>query len=483
MSVEVKSGFNKKYIHFAIVLAFMFLFRFIPPVGTITPYGMAIIGIFIGLIYGWTVDADNLCWTSILGIVALGLTDFGNCGKALASAFGSESVMLMLMGMFTVGMLQESRLTEWISNKLMGAKFVQGKPWLLTAFIIIVPAVMTIAVNAVVVALIMFVIYEEIFKQVGYQKGDLYPAMVLVGFMLITCFVMSLLPFYGWCLMTVGMAAQAGMSLNMGGWLITMVVATVVVCVGWILVMMITPGCKADKLREMDITQFQKESNALTPMQRAALIITVINILGCIAITFLGGSEGWRLVVRNFGVYGWILFIIALAMVWQVEGKPVLNNKTAPAYFYWDLILVVATAMVVAGQVTSAESGITSMVGVLMQPLMGLPPVVFIFALGLITFIVTNFANNVATTITMITIAMAMAVQLPGMNLQAALLIITVYGGIGLLTPAGSAFGAMIHAHACTSAKACYISGLIMMVFMTLVMALVILPLSNLLMV
>ena len=101
---------KSKYIHFAIVLAFMFLFRFIPPFGTITPYGMAVIGIFIGLIYGWSVDADNLIWTSLLALVALGVTDFGSAGTALAQAFGNESVVLMLLGMFFLGMLQDSHL-------------------------------------------------------------------------------------------------------------------------------------------------------------------------------------------------------------------------------------------------------------------------------------------------------------------------------------------------------------------------------------
>ena len=144
MSAEVSQK-NTKYLHFIIVMAFMFLFRFIPPIGTITPYGMAVIGIFIGLIYGWSVDADNLIWTSLLALVAIGMTDFGNAGKAIASAFGNESVMLMLLGMFFLGMLQDSKLTQWLSNKLLGAKFVQGKPWLLTAFIILVPALATIS--------------------------------------------------------------------------------------------------------------------------------------------------------------------------------------------------------------------------------------------------------------------------------------------------------------------------------------------------
>ena len=38
-------------IHYVICAAFCLLFRFVPPFGTVTPYGMALIGIFVGLIY------------------------------------------------------------------------------------------------------------------------------------------------------------------------------------------------------------------------------------------------------------------------------------------------------------------------------------------------------------------------------------------------------------------------------------------------
>ena len=439
---------SNKYIHLVIVLAFMFLFRFVPPIGTITPYGMAIIGIFIGLIYGWSVDADNLCWTSLLALVALGVTDFGTAGAALASAFGNESVMLMLLGMFFLGMLQDSHLTEWLANKMLGAKFVQGRPWLLTGFIVLAPAYLTILVNQTLVALIMFVIYQSIFEQAGYKKGDLYPAMVLMGFMLTCSVAFSLFPFRGWCLMTVGMATKAGISINMGGWIISELV-----------------------------TQFQKESAPLTKRQKAVLFILVANIVGCIAISFGAGNEGFRAILKGIGVYGWVVFLIAVAMVWKVEDKPVLDKKTAPAYFYWDLILVVASAMVVASQITSQAAGITPLISQLMAPLFGLPGYAFLLALGIITFIATNVANNVAVTITMMTIAMTMATQ-ANFNLQVALMVITVFGVVGLLTPAGSVNGAMIHAHAFTTTKSAYTAGAIMMVYLTLVMAFVLIPLG-----
>lgn len=475
MSTEVKK--DHKYLHFAITLAIMLLFRFIPPIGSITPYGMAIIGIFIGMIYGWSVDAGNLIWTSLLGLFALALTDYGTAGNALAAAFGNESVMLMLLGMFFLGMLQDSNLTQWLSNKLLSAKFTHGRPWLLTALIVIGPALATILVNQTLVALIMFVVYQSIFEQAGYKKGDLYPAMVLMGFMVVCSVAFSLLPFRGWCLMTVGMAMQSGVNINMGGWIISETVTLIVTCIGWMVVMFITPGCNVDRLKNVDITKYQKELKPLNKRQKVVLFILVANIVGCIFLSFAAGDTGIRMYFGKIGVYGWVIFLIALAMIWKVDGEPVLNKKTAPSYFYWDLILVVASAMVVAGQITDEATGITAAIGQLIAPLFGLSNFMFLFILGMITFILTNFTNNVAVTITMMTIAMAMAAQ-ADFNLQAALMVITVYGVIGLLTPAGSVNGAMIHAHEFTTTKSAYISGIIMIVFLTIVMALVLIPLG-----
>lgn len=206
-------------------------------------------------------------------------------------------------------------------------------------------------------------------------------------------------------------------------------------------------------------------------------MITLANVVGCIIISFASGNEGFRLVLKNIGVYGWVLFVVAVAMIWHVDGQPVLDKKKAPAFFFWDLILVVAAAMVVATQLTSAETGVSAMIGQLIAPLFGLPDYAFLITLGVITFLATNFANNVAVTITMMTIAMTMAGQI-GFNLPVALMVITIYGVIGLITPAGSVNGAMIHAHSFTTAKSAYTAGAIMLVFLTLVMALVIIPLG-----
>ena len=41
-------------IHYGLVAFFCLAFRFIPPIGQMTPVGMGVLGCFIGAVYGWS---------------------------------------------------------------------------------------------------------------------------------------------------------------------------------------------------------------------------------------------------------------------------------------------------------------------------------------------------------------------------------------------------------------------------------------------
>lgn len=43
----------KYYVNSAICLALMLGFGYLPPLAPITPLGMQILGIFLGMVYGW----------------------------------------------------------------------------------------------------------------------------------------------------------------------------------------------------------------------------------------------------------------------------------------------------------------------------------------------------------------------------------------------------------------------------------------------
>ena len=103
MAVEVKiRRVNKtsEIINFAITLLLMFCFRYLPAPEPITPYGMALVGVFVGLIYGWCTLSETLP-ASLVGLVALGAAIPSGVFGALVQIFSGYVPILMIIKMGT----------------------------------------------------------------------------------------------------------------------------------------------------------------------------------------------------------------------------------------------------------------------------------------------------------------------------------------------------------------------------------------------
>lgn len=60
------------YIHVAIMIVLMLCGGFLPTFGQVTPLGMKVFGVFLGLLYGWIFV--GILWPSVLGFFTLSLT-------------------------------------------------------------------------------------------------------------------------------------------------------------------------------------------------------------------------------------------------------------------------------------------------------------------------------------------------------------------------------------------------------------------------
>ena len=58
LSTEVKKGKldvnGKTILHTVMMCLVMFGFRYVPAPGAVTEYGMAVLGVFLALVYGWS---------------------------------------------------------------------------------------------------------------------------------------------------------------------------------------------------------------------------------------------------------------------------------------------------------------------------------------------------------------------------------------------------------------------------------------------
>lgn len=93
------------------MLAVMLVFRFIPPPQGLTAEGLAVIGIFFGILYGWLFI--DVVWPSLLGLVLLGLTLRQPMDAVLGSAFGNNTVLLLLFFCMVASIINAAGIAEW----------------------------------------------------------------------------------------------------------------------------------------------------------------------------------------------------------------------------------------------------------------------------------------------------------------------------------------------------------------------------------
>ena len=81
------TGSRSYYINVCIMVVLMIFFRFLPAFGSMTEVGMAVLGVFIGTIYGWMTLKD-MSLASAAGIVMMGTTGFyANPAASISAAF------------------------------------------------------------------------------------------------------------------------------------------------------------------------------------------------------------------------------------------------------------------------------------------------------------------------------------------------------------------------------------------------------------
>lgn len=101
-------------MHSAITIALFLLVGFLPPFGEITPMGMRVLGVFLGMLYGWL--TVGFAWPSLLGLFILGTTGVTTVGEALSYGFGSlYASVLIIMGFIFAYYLESCKLTDAIA--------------------------------------------------------------------------------------------------------------------------------------------------------------------------------------------------------------------------------------------------------------------------------------------------------------------------------------------------------------------------------
>lgn len=468
-------------VHLLVMLVIMACFRFAPPPGTVTPYGMAVLGVFIGLIYGWTFI--NLLIPSLVGAVMLATTGYGSVQDVFIAMFSNATVLMMLLGVLAFMAIQQSGAGDWAVAKLLGSKLARKSP------IMILEVFFLIFILGNICGIVWFLYFAlmplmaNMLLKCGYAKGDKFNFFFLAGALMAGQMGMSIFPFMGWSLMTAGTMMQLTQTaISYNTYMLLMVILIVVMMATYPLLMKIC-GCKFDKMANVDIAAAfpnVKSEDKITQRQSLAIWSVVAFIGVMVILSMFGGKVAFLgRINAQIGVIGLmtILWIFVIAFRTK-DGKPLLDMHEAAAHFTWDMLMLIAVALLISSVVTSEQTGISGwLAGLLMPIFAGGNQFVFLLVLALVTIVLTNVSNNIALCFIMINLVSVMYNNGFPVNITAAAVIISLSSVfVAYLTPAASLPGALLHSNECLKPATIYKWTWPLMVYGALLLMVVLVP-------
>ena len=462
MSTEAKSGGlpHKYLLHTIIMVAITFGFRFLPCPGSVTPYGMAVLGVFVGLVYGWTFL--GLLGPSLFGAVVMGTTDYGSVQDVFIAMFSNSTVLMMLVGILAFAAIEQTGAGDWMVAKLLNSKIAKKSP------VFVVEIFLFIFYLGNIIGLVWFLYFAllplcgEMLLKCGYEKGDKFIFFFLAGCLIFGQIGMTLFPFLGWSLMTVGSMMQLTQTMiSYPQYMAIMVIFGILAFVTYPLLMKLC-GCNFEKLATVDIqTAFPnaKADAKLTTAQNLSIWSVVLFVIIVIAASMFGKNIAFlNYVNTKIGVLGLMAILWVFIVMFKSNGKPLLDMRKAAGAFSWDMLILIAVALFISSALTQQETGISGWIAGLLGPIFAkTSPIVFLIALGVITAVITNIGNNVALCFVMINIVCAMYLNGFPVNITAAAVIISLTSVfVAILTPAASICGALLHANKALTAGTIY---------------------------
>lgn len=468
-------------INSIIAIAIMIGFKYVvTPSDPLTPLGVEILGIFLGVVWGWLLCGD-IFWPSLFGLVLLGVSGWHTVPEVFTMGFGHNNVMLMLFFFLFTNIINAAGITEFIARWIVSRKFAQGKPYLLAVMIWIATCVLYFMVTATAAMLIMIPLVMEISKVLGLKPGNMWSILVLFGTFTIGGTSYILLPYKSLPLVAFSSyEALGGDPINYPGYMLVIVVTTLVYATVYFLTMryIFKPDVSAITNKAADIKELPK----LNTYQKLVLAFFCVVIIVVMIPNFVDTSVPISGFLKSLGTPAIIAVAVLLwyGLKWK-DGKNMAELFSVG--ISWGVIFILAFALTIGSAFTDEATGIQAWLTTIIQPMVeGKSPLMMTFILALIGLVLTNVANNQSVCAMLTPILLSIGIS-TGANLPVLLTCLIFTTNAGYCTPPASATASLIFAlPEWIPGKKPYILGLICAAYTLVICFVVMYPLANLVM-
>ena len=436
--------FNFFPIHVIITFLFMFGFGFLPTFSTVTPVGMKLIGIFLGLLYAWT--TTSLIWPSLLGVVAVAALGIMPMSEFAKISFGNSTVIFILFLFFLLGFAEEAGLVRYLGNWFLSRKIAHGHPWMLTFMILFAAFVAGALVNEVAAILIFWGIYYTIAKEFGFKPFDKYSTLMICGIAFCAgTAAASALPFkLGPLIWLASYEQVSGTTIPYNQYMLFAIPLCILCVIAYTLIIRFVFRPDISALKKLDASFVKPEDLILNKTQKIAFIFILTFMVLILAPSFF--PKSWPIIqlIAQIGNVGVILIILIAMFLVKVDDKPLMNFPVFARNISWDIYALFVIVLPIANLLTSDMTGVKPMLIELLTPLLaGKSPFVFALIVLASGTILTNVSNNAVLGIIYINLMYPIA-QIMNLNVFPIIAVMVFTIQLAYLTPAASAPAAIV---------------------------------------
>ena len=443
------------WLHLAIGLGFMFIFPMLDPIAPLTEIGMTVLGVFIGMVYLWS--AVDSIWPSMLGLMLIAiagyvpeLTGYAAVKQLWMEAWGSETVLVCLLGLILFGAVEYVGCTKYMARFFMSIKALNGRPYIFLFIFLLCSYVISGTTNPMASMLILWPIALEVLEKFGYKKGDKIFAIMICGVYLAATLGQPMFPFKGASYVVVSaFERMSGMTVNYGSYIAYNAIMSAILLVLFLVFVRFVIRPDVEGFKSITVEELTREKLAPMNLQQIVfLLMIVVYVVLLLTPNFLPKTIPVVGFLSNIGLLGLTYFLMIVLMIIPYKGKPMLDFKgVAKKSFSWDIVFLVAGAIYVCNALSSEATGVKPFLIQLLQPLLGgKPDIIFILLILGFALITTNFANNAGMAVVLLPVIIAFADQYPGVDALVLSMTVTMMVFVALLTPAASPYCGILHA-------------------------------------
>lgn len=443
------------WLHLLIGLGFMFVFPQLSPIEPITKVGMAVLGVFIGMIYLWsTVDS---IWPSLVGLLVVGiagyvpeLSGYAAVKNLMLNAFGDETVLVTLFALVLFGGISYVGCTAYMTRFFLSIKLLEGRPYIFLFIFFLCSNVVAGCTNPLAALLVLWPIAIDICSDFGYKKGDKIFYVIVCGTYFAATLGQPMLPIKSAQYILISAFEQtSGIAVNKLNYIVFNIVMSLILLTVYIIFVKLIIKPNVEGFKNITVEELNKEKLPKMNMQQKAFFIVIpAYVAGVLLPQFLPKSWGITQFLINVGLLGINILCIVILMIIPYKGKPLMDFRgIAKKSFSWDTFFLVAAAIYICGAMTAESTGIKPFLISILQPLLGNRSD-FAFVAIIISFAVltTNVGNNAGMGIVLIPIVLVFTEQYSGVNATALCMCVVMSVFLALLTPAASPYCGMMHA-------------------------------------